>query len=77
MVAEVREHLLLRADEVVDPAVTDAYVRKLCAAGVDVRAVDYPKVGHFDVVDASTTDVLAWMRAVRSGTPPPSTCPKR
>jgi acetyl esterase/lipase len=66
-----------RADEVVDPAVTDAFAGRLCAAGVNVHAVDYPDVGHFDVVAASTPDVLAWMRQVRAGTPPLSTCATR
>lgn len=48
-----------RADEAVDPTVTDAYARELCAAGIDLDAVGYREVGHFDVADASTRDVLA------------------
>ena len=62
------------ADGVVLPAITQAYATKLCAAGVDLTVKTYPGVGHFDVVGSSDQDVLAWMAAVREGTPPTSTC---
>jgi hypothetical protein len=61
-------------DVIVRPAITKAYVAKLCAAGVTLTLKTYPGVGHFDVVDSSDHDVLAWMAAVRYGTPPTSTC---
>jgi len=62
------------ADIVVLPTITQAYAAKLCAAGVNLTFETYPGVGHFDVVGASDHDVLAWMTAIRNGTPPSSTC---
>lgn len=62
------------SDIVVQPSINRAYAAKLCAAGADLVFKQYPGVGHFDVVGASTPDVLAWMSAIRNGTPPPTTC---
>jgi hypothetical protein len=61
-------------DVIVLPAITQAYAAKLCAARVNLTLKTYPGTGHFDVVDSSDHDVLAWMAAVRNGTPPTSTC---
>jgi pimeloyl-ACP methyl ester carboxylesterase len=58
------------ADIVVLPTISQAYAAKLCAAGVNLTFKTYPGVGHFDVVGASDQDVLAWMTAIRNGTPP-------
>lgn len=62
------------ADEVVQPSLTADYARKVCAATNSVTWRTYPDVGHFDVVKASTSDVLSWMREVRAGHPPKSGC---
>lgn len=62
------------ADQVVSPDITAAYVKRLCRATGSVTSRTYPGIGHFDVVEASTPDVLAWMRAVRAGHPPASNC---
>ncbi len=62
------------ADQVVQPAITQAYVEQLCAVGANVTFKTYAGAGHFDVVSASTADVLAWMAAVRQGATPASTC---
>ena len=62
------------ADQVVQPSITLAYDSRLCAAGTDVTFRTYPGVGHFDVIAASDSDVMAWIRDVRAGAPPPSTC---
>lgn len=60
-------------DTVVPPATNTTYAEKLCAAEQELSFRTYPGVGHFDVVAASTPDVLEWMRDVRAGTPPRST----
>lgn len=61
-------------DKVVPPSITAAYVKELCVNTESVTSRTYPGIGHFDVVKASTPDVLAWMRAVRAGNPPASNC---
>ncbi len=63
------------ADEVVPPSITSAYRSRLCAAGSKVTFTKYPGVGHFDVIKASESDVMTWIRGVRAGSPPPVTCP--
>lgn len=62
------------ADQVVQPPLTAAYARKLCASTKSVTWRTYPEVGHFDIVKASTSDILTWMRKVRAGHPPESNC---
>jgi alpha-beta hydrolase superfamily lysophospholipase len=62
------------ADQVVPPSITATYVTKLCADTPSVTSHTYSGVGHFDVVKASTPDVLAWMEKVRAGRVPRSNC---
>lgn len=64
-------------DEVVAPVLTNRYVKRLCAAGDKLTYKTFPGAGHFDVIAASTPDILAWMATIRSGRPPPSTCPEQ
>lgn len=61
-------------DNVVPPATNTAYAAELCDADQRLTFKTYPNIGHFDVVAASTPDVLTWMDSVRAGTTPPSTC---
>ena len=61
-------------DVIVQPTITAGYADDLCNAGANLTFMTYPGIGHFDVIDASNTDVLSWMKAVASGQPPASTC---
>ena len=62
------------ADVIVQPAITGGYADELCAAEQDLTFVQYPGVGHFDVIGASNDDVLDWMTAVSGGETPETTC---
>lgn len=61
-------------DKVVPPATNTAYAKTLCKTGEDLSFHTYPGVGHAEVVAASTPEVLTWMKDVRAGTAPKSTC---
>ncbi|MBV9282405.1 MAG: alpha/beta fold hydrolase [Chloroflexi bacterium] len=61
------------ADQLVLPAVTAAYVRRLCRMGEKVEYRVYPGVGH-DAGAESAPDVVAWLANRFAGKPPPSTC---
>jgi len=61
-------------DELVDPAVTTAFVDRLCGAGERVRFLRLPDEGHGTVGLAVGGQVAAWFRGVRAGTVPASSC---
>jgi alpha-beta hydrolase superfamily lysophospholipase len=61
-------------DDRVTPAVTRALVERLCRLGDTVELRSYQHVGHFDLVEAASTDVAAWIAARLAGQPTRSTC---
>jgi len=61
-------------DALVDPAVTTAFVGRLCAAGESVRYLQLPNDTHGVVALAAAGQVTAWMRDVRTGTPTTTSC---
>jgi acetyl esterase/lipase len=62
------------ADEAVPLETTQGFVERMCEAGSRVTYRSYPGAGHIEVIDAALGDVLAWMRTVREGSVPQSTC---
>jgi hypothetical protein len=61
-------------DALVDPAVTTAFVGRLCAAGEHVRYLQLPNDTHGVVALAAAGQVTSWFREVRSGTAPAGSC---
>lgn len=62
------------ADEIVLPATTDAFVRRLCRLGNTIYYKRYAGASHFSVVTASWADLFAWMADRIDGRPAPSLC---
>jgi acetyl esterase/lipase len=62
------------ADNVVIPAVTEAYVRRQCGAGSAVRMVLMPGQGHAFIARDSANAAVEWMADRFAGVPPPSDC---
>jgi predicted esterase len=62
-------------DEIVDPEVTEEYVKHQCDAGGDVELKRYPDTGHFAVRTKSAGDVATWLFARFAGAPTSPTCP--
>jgi Secretory lipase len=61
-------------DDRVTPAATRALVRRLCRLGDTVELRTYPDVGHFDIPEVASTDVLGWIGDRLAGRPARSTC---
>jgi alpha-beta hydrolase superfamily lysophospholipase len=61
-------------DDRVTPAVTRALVQRLCRLGDTVELRTYQDVGHFDLVEAASTDMAAWIGDRLAGRPARSTC---
>jgi alpha-beta hydrolase superfamily lysophospholipase len=55
------------ADRLVLPILSDAWVRKACAAGDAVDYRTYPGADHGSVIVAARTDVLEWLAARAKG----------
>jgi acetyl esterase/lipase len=65
------------ADEVVDIAITEAWVRKQCAAGYELDFRTYPDRSHMGVLEADsplTEELTAWTIDRFEGKPATSTC---
>jgi acetyl esterase/lipase len=62
------------ADTVVEPVVTDAYVRKQCAAGSPVRFMQMPGIGHNPLARDTAPAAVQWMADRFAGLPPPNDC---
>ena len=62
------------ADELLPKALTDVFAEGLCAAGDNVDYRTYQGATHGSVIDQSADDVVAWIAARASGTPPTPTC---
>jgi alpha-beta hydrolase superfamily lysophospholipase len=62
-------------DELVAPANSRALTQRLCRLGDTVELRSYQHAGHFDLVEAASTDVAAWIAARLAGRPAArSTC---
>jgi hypothetical protein len=64
----------LTRDNRVAPAITRALVQRLCRLGDTVELRTYQHVGHFDLVEAASTDMAAWIGDRLAGRPTRSTC---
>jgi acetyl esterase/lipase len=62
------------ADATIPQALTDAFVKKACAAGDTVDYRTYPGATHSSVIVAAQRDIVTWLRDRVAGTPAPSTC---
>jgi len=61
-------------DNVVPPQITDAYMRRLCAAGSAVRFVKMPGVSHGFIARDSAPAAIDWMADRFAGAPAPNDC---
>lgn len=55
------------SDELVRPAATDGFVRRLCDQGERVAAKHYPTATHGTIVIQALPDVRAWLASAREG----------
>jgi acetyl esterase/lipase len=63
------------ADELVRPALTAAFVARLCVQGEDVGARILPGVDHREAGAASAAAMTRWLDERFAGEPAPSSCP--
>jgi acetyl esterase/lipase len=63
-------------DKTVDPPVTQAYMKELCAAGSRVRMLVLPGVGHGAIAMKSALRAVAWMAERFEGSSPEDDCPE-
>jgi acetyl esterase/lipase len=61
-------------DQIIQPAVTQTYMDKLCKAGSKVRMVMLPGIGHARAAQASTMAAVNWMTDRFAGKTPPDDC---
>ncbi|MEH2522984.1 acetyl esterase/lipase [Bradyrhizobium sp. AZCC 2176] len=61
-------------DQIIEPAVTQAYMDKLCKAGSRVRMVILPGIGHGRAAQASTMAAVNWLTDRFAGKTPPDDC---
>jgi fermentation-respiration switch protein FrsA (DUF1100 family) len=61
-------------DDRVTPAVTRALAGRLCRLGDTVELRTYQGVGHFDVIQVASTDMVAWTGDRLAGRPARTTC---
>ncbi|WP_235782668.1 alpha/beta fold hydrolase [Bradyrhizobium murdochi] len=61
-------------DQIIQPAVTQAYMDKLCKAGSKVRIVMLPGIGHARAAQASTMAAVNWMTDRFAGKTPLDDC---
>jgi acetyl esterase/lipase len=64
-------------DDTVEPAVTIAYAKRLCANGTRVSLERLPGVGHGMVAVKSSLDAIAWISDRFAGRAAPSDCEKQ
>ncbi len=62
-----------RDDHIVDPAVTERFVDRLCERGETVELRLYPG-GHLLTGNVAAPDVASWIADRFAGRPPPNTC---
>ncbi|MEH2537491.1 pimeloyl-ACP methyl ester carboxylesterase [Bradyrhizobium sp. AZCC 1577] len=61
-------------DQIIQPAVTQVYMDKLCKAGSKVRMVMLSGIGHARAAQASTMAAVNWMTDRFAGKIPPDNC---
>ena len=61
-------------DTIVEPAVTEAYVRRQCKAGGPVRLMLMAGIGHDPVARDAAPAAVQWMADRFAGTPAPNDC---
>jgi acetyl esterase/lipase len=61
-------------DDRVTPAATRALVQRLCRLGDTVELRTWRDVGHFDIPEAASADVLAWIGDRLAGRPARTSC---
>ena len=64
------------ADKVVDPPVTAAYMKEICAAGSHVTFLSLPGVGHGSAAMKSALTAVGWMAGRFAGSPAENDCPE-
>jgi acetyl esterase/lipase len=62
------------SDTVVDPPVTEAFVRILCARGTPVRFVRFPHADHMAIPKRSAADAVEWISRRFEGETAPNDC---
>jgi pimeloyl-ACP methyl ester carboxylesterase len=62
------------ADTVVDPPVTDEFVRILCARGTPVHLVRFRGADHMEIPKRSAGEAIEWIARRFAGDAPPSDC---
>jgi len=62
-------------DQLVLPAVTQAYYAKLCQSGTPVQFDSLPNVGHLFAARDSANSAITWLTARFHHQPPTSSCP--
>ena len=62
------------ADNVVSPAVTQAWAQSLCSVNNNVTFKSYPGVGHNTAGFVVVNDVIPWLSNLFSGQPPSGNC---
>jgi alpha-beta hydrolase superfamily lysophospholipase len=62
------------ADQIISPASTEAFLKRLCAAGNTVDYRVYPELGHIDSILPTMPDSIAWMADRLAGRPAPQSC---
>lgn len=61
-------------DQIIRPAVTRAYMGRLCKAGSPVKMVTLPNIGHGRAAQVSTMAAVNWMADRFAGKPAPNDC---
>jgi pimeloyl-ACP methyl ester carboxylesterase len=61
-------------DQIIRPAVTRAYMSKLCKSGSSVKTVVLPNIGHGRAAQASTMAAVNWMTDRLTGKAAPNDC---
>lgn len=64
-------------DKVVEPAVTQAYVRRQCATGSAVRFLQVPGIGHNPIARDTAPEAVQWMADRFAGLSAPNDCAAR
>lgn len=62
------------SDQIIQPAVTQAYMDRLCKAGSKVRMIMLPGIGHGRAAQASTMAAVNWMTDRFARKTPPDDC---
>jgi len=61
-------------DQIIQPAVTENYMKRLCQAGSRVKLVMLPNIGHGRAAQASTMDAVRWISDRFDGAAAPNDC---